>query len=367
MRRMSGLVVSAVLVMVATGVVFASPAAASHVACGQVITQDTTLDGDVGPCANNGIVIGADNITLNLNGYRVFCTPPAGDGAAVLVRLHTGVTVTRGTVSDCDGGVVILGGGNNSVTWVTARNNVGGAFGHAGPPVTPYGDGILVQGSSRNRIAYNTADNNGPYSGIAIITGDSDHPAIPPALANENVLSNNLVTNSQACRSGSSPFCDNDGIRIEPRVGSGCLSGPVICPGPGNRITDNTVVNSSLDGISLFGFTTANYVARNQVSLNGFTGAVRGDGIRVFGSANTVEGNSVDRNANGGVSVARRPPSAGSFPATNPNGRNNTLLRNSARGNAIDLWDSNRSPDCDNNQWHGNVGSIANPPCTLNP
>jgi hypothetical protein len=54
------------------------------------------------------------------------------------------------------------------------------------------------------------------------------------------------------------------------------------------------------------------------------------------------------------------------FPATNPNGRNNLLLRNTAVGNGLfDLWDSN--PGCDNNVWRQNRGQKVSPPCTLNP
>lgn len=54
------------------------------------------------------------------------------------------------------------------------------------------------------------------------------------------------------------------------------------------------------------------------------------------------------------------------FPATNPNGRNNLLLRNTAVGNGLfDRWDSN--PGCDNNVWRQNRGQKVSPPCTLNP
>ena len=338
---------------------------AQVLACGQTITQNTTLTADVGPCPDNGIIVGADNIVLDLGGHRVFGVAAAGDKAGILVQNRQGVTVRNGRVTDFDGGVVILGGSANTVQGITAANNIGAAAGHDGPAFTLYGDGILIQGSSNNSVLQNTADNNGPYSGIAIITGDSDHPAIPPALANNNLIQGNRVTNNVACRTS---FCDNDGIRIEPRAGSGCLTGPTICPGPGNRIIGNVVVGNGLDGISLFGFTTGNVVSGNTVDLNGYRGAVRGDGIRVFGSGNRVEGNSASRNAAAGISVARRPPSIGSFPATNPNGRNNTLLRNRAFGNGIyDLWDSNRSPDCDNNVWSGNQAAIGVPACTLNP
>lgn len=341
-------------------------AGAAVLSCGQTITQSTTLTADIGPCAAGGVIVGADGITFDLGGFRIFGAAAAGDGAGVLVQNHQGVTVRNGAVTDFDGGVVILGGSGNTVSGMTANNNIGASAGHEGPSVTLYGDGILIQGSSNNSILRNSVDNNGPFSGIGIIIGDGDHPAVPPALANNNLIQGNRVTNNVACRQG--PFCDNDGIRIEPRVGSGCLSGPTICPGPGNRIAGNIVAGNGLDGISLFGFTTANVVTGNTVDRNGFQGAVPGDGIRVFGSGNTIDRNSATGNAAGGISVARRPPTVGSFPATNPNGRNNVLRANRAFGNgSFDLWDSNRSPDCDGNVWSGNQGATAAPSCVLNP
>jgi hypothetical protein len=52
-------------------------ASASHVGCGDTITADTTLDSDLLNCPNNGILIGADGITLNLNGHVI-----DGDGTS---------------------------------------------------------------------------------------------------------------------------------------------------------------------------------------------------------------------------------------------------------------------------------------------
>lgn len=360
--------VTVVVMAVAGGLVTATTTAeATTLSCGQTITQSTVLTNDVGPCANNGIIIGGNGVTFDLNGHTVSCTTNSGDGAAVLLTGRTGVTVKGGTVTECDGGVVILGGSGNTVANMVARHNQGATFGRPGPAAL-YGDGILVQGSSNNTIVSNQAEDNGPFSGIGLITGDSDHPGIPPAIVTNNVVQNNNVINNIACRRGASPFCDNDGIRLEPWVGSTCLSGPVICPGPGNKVINNSVVNNGLDGISLFGSTTANLVQGNTVNLNGFNGAVRGDGIRVFGSGNIIQINTVNGNNAGGVSVARRPPTAGSFPASNPNGRNNRLIRNTASKNGLyDLWDSNRSPDCDGNLWSTNLGAVVAPPCTLNP
>ena len=322
-------------------------------ACGQTITQSTTLTAHLGPCPNNGIIVGADNITLNLNGFRIFgIAGTSGDGAGVLLQNRTGVTVQNGEITDFDGGVVILGGSNNTVTGIRARNNLGRVNETTGPNAL-YGDGILIQGSRSNRIINNHTDNNGPFSGIGVIRGDADHPAIPAADAPFNLIQGNTVTNNVACRRGST--CDNDGIRIEPNVTD-------------TQIIANQVVGNGLDGISLFGGTTRNFVSRNNVSSNGYRGAVPGDGIRVFGSGNTIEFNTTHRNRAAGISVARRTGQFGSFPATNPNGRNNVLRGNQAFGNVVfDLWDSNRNPDCDNNTWTGNTARNVSPPCTLNP
>ena len=74
-ERLSATVVLAATVAVVLAVT-GGEASADHVSCGDTITADTTLDSDLIDCPNNGIVIGADDITLDLNGHRI-----DGDGA----------------------------------------------------------------------------------------------------------------------------------------------------------------------------------------------------------------------------------------------------------------------------------------------
>jgi large repetitive protein len=337
---------------------FSAPAGAATVSCGQVITQSTTLDNDVGPCADNGIIIGADDVKLDLNGYAVFGTPDVGDGAGILVRDSRGVNVTNGTVREFDGGVVIEAGGGNSVTGIVARDNIGHSEGHPPAPGTRYGDGIAVEGSSDNRIADNIVRNNGPFAGIGLYERpDSDHPftAFP---VERNAVMNNVVEDNQFCRVNrvtGSRFCDNDGIRLEPGVG------------PGNAVMENQVRRNGLDGISLFADTDDNAVVRNTVEENGFWGAVPGDGIRVFGSRNQIHSNQSFGNRAGGISVGRRTGAAlGSLPNSatgNPRGKLNAIVRNETGQNQVfDLWDGN--PNCDQNTWRLNTFQTANQPCT---
>jgi hypothetical protein len=93
------------VICVAALMACASPATASHVQCGDVITQDTALDSDV-VCAGGehpvAFIIGADNVTLDLGGYRVEGHDPVEDdtigvsGGGVPRR---GVTIENGTVT----------------------------------------------------------------------------------------------------------------------------------------------------------------------------------------------------------------------------------------------------------------------------
>ena len=67
--RRSAVVLGAIVfgsLLVAPGV-----AHAAHVGCGQVITTNTTLDSNVGPCPGNGIINRAEIVNHNLNWYSL--------------------------------------------------------------------------------------------------------------------------------------------------------------------------------------------------------------------------------------------------------------------------------------------------------
>lgn len=343
-------ILAAATALAGLGVVPAASAATAT--CGQVITTSITLDADVGPCSANGLVVGANGITIDLNGHRVFGTAVGGDGAGILLTNRTGVTVTNGTVTDFDGGVVVTGGGGNTVSRITAQHNYGQTAGVSLVPGTLYGDGIAIEGSVNNQVTGNTAVDNAPFSGIGIYQqSDLDHP-FPAGPATGNLIQGNIVQGNIGCRAGGS--CDNDGIRVEPGVS------------PGNQIVGNLVVGNGLDGISLFSLVNGQTVVGNVVRDNGFHGAVKGDGIRVFGYNNLIQGNTSFGNGQDGISVGRR--SFGT-PAALPgtlNGRNNQILDNATGTNGhFDLFDSN--PACDANAWHGNLYTTAFPPCTTAP
>jgi parallel beta-helix repeat protein len=342
------------------------------VACGQTITQNTTLAADVGPCANNGIIVGADNITLDLAGHRIFGTPNYFDKAGVLLQGRTGVTVKNGTVEFFDGGVVIQGGGSNTVDSIAARRNIGISTQQDGS--TLYGDGFAVESSSDNKILNSQAIDNGPFSGIGVYSlVDSDHPRTFTGPSQRNLIDHNQVLNNVVGRDGFTGSTDNDGIRIEAPFT--CPANNTECSGPAsaNVITNNEVTGNGLDGISLFSRSSGNVIRYNQVTRNGYfrSAARRGDGIIAFnrGNGNVIENNIVAYNADNGIRLR-------GVLGANPGSLNNRVVGNTAYGNAafptipsaafgnaaFDLQDQN--VNCDNNVWSANRYHTASPECT---
>ncbi|HUR22963.1 MAG TPA: right-handed parallel beta-helix repeat-containing protein [Acidimicrobiales bacterium] len=311
---------AASLFLVSLGVVgVAGPAQAAHVACGQTILVSTVLDSNIGPCGA-GLVIGANNITLDLNGFTI-TGGPVGDGPGILLEDRTGVTVRNGTVTQFDAGVAIDGGSGNNVNNMRILDNRGNFS-------TDFGDGIAMFATSGNRITNNQVRNNGPYDGIGMIASSFN-------LIDSNQVTDNLQSSSNTA-----------GIRVE-NLGRNASND--------NVITNNLVANNALDGIEVFAGGS-----RNQIRFNQIFGNAR-DGITVFagGSNNIIEGNQIRSNREDGIHIRG---AAGTFPA--PTG--NQILRNVAFGNVVfDLRDDN--PNCGGNQWHGNQAASFTPPCTMNP
>src|SRR6185503_3867209 len=85
----------------------AAPVAhASHVACGDTITQSTTLDSDLVDCSD-GLVIGADGITLDLGGHTIAARSVPPDPFIDVIGIdnsaaHDGVTVRNGCLLGWD-------------------------------------------------------------------------------------------------------------------------------------------------------------------------------------------------------------------------------------------------------------------------
>jgi uncharacterized repeat protein (TIGR01451 family) len=315
--------------------------------CGMVVTQTTTLSFDIGPCPGNGVVIGADNITVNLNGHKItgtgtgsgFSTDP-GDTVGVVLRQRVGVTVSGGSVSGFDAGVVIVAGSKNTVTGVNIHDNIGNdnpARENLGRDDFVVGDGIVVGDSALNKITGNTVVHNGPFDGIGVLGPDS----------NGNLVQNNDVERTVT----SSNHFDGEGILISSQF----LAFDRQVTITQNDVLSNTVVASAASGISVRSDVGAT-IAKNQVSGSGLT-ANPGNGIDIsalpgYGPTathDTVRANQVSGSGADGVRVS----SVGNTVRDNSAGSDNAL-----HAGWFDLQDTNTdargNPSCGTNTWFGN-------------
>jgi hypothetical protein len=105
MRKLGVSLIVAIALSVALGSA-SGRAVVAQPRCGATITVDTKLTRDLVNCPNNGLVIGADNITLDLNGHVIDgddaeftdCPPDEACDIGVLDFDHHGVTIKGGKV-----------------------------------------------------------------------------------------------------------------------------------------------------------------------------------------------------------------------------------------------------------------------------
>jgi len=191
-------------------------AASANDLCGTTIVTDLTLDQDLA-CAGNGLVVGADNITIDLNGHTI-----AGPGTAIGIRiaLRTGVTVRGGTVRHFETGIMVANSSN-----VTVKEN----------DLTETREGVFLNGTINSVVKENHAWLNQLRgvmirpSATRISTGN---------LVVENLLNDNPI-------------------------------GILLFGQPDNTIRENTIAGSTIAGIQLIGGgASGNLFHENRISTS---------------------------------------------------------------------------------------------------
>jgi hypothetical protein len=283
----------------------AGQASASPLRCGDTITADATLDNDLVNCPNNGIIIAADDITLDLNGHRI-----DGDGTefadcpkntfcdvGVLDDRYDGVKVKGGSTREFAVGVLLAGADHSRVVDISSSKNV--LF------------GAVVSKSSRSVVRDSSLSNNLAPEGDGIgLFNESDHIKIVDNSIKDNPgpgihididATDNLIKQNRLARNGPSMLIDgNDNEVRHNRVVRG--AGILVGPGDDNVIVANRV--SRADDAVAVENGSGNLVARNVVI------DARGYGIRlgignpsIGGGHNILRRNVVKRSADDGFRV----------------------------------------------------------------
>jgi parallel beta-helix repeat protein len=262
--RTPGRLLLAVMVM-ALFAVTAAPAYASHVGCGSLITTDTTLDGDVGPCVGDGLVVAADGVTLDLGGHTV---SGAGTGAGVRVARHTGVEVTGGTIEGFHTGLVLDEADGNHIWSLTLRDNLR--------------QGITVAGSDANVVEKNSLL-------------DNDGDAIRLGLSDGNVVRKNIAVGN-VFGIGVADFSDGNLVEKNSVSATRVFGIAVFSSSIDNRVEKNDVRGTLLgDGIIVAADSSGTQITKNVADSNG------DDGIDIDNPATTITANTANDNADLGI------------------------------------------------------------------
>jgi parallel beta-helix repeat protein len=317
MKRICGFlaVVVALLFLVAPG-----QAMATHVSCGQTITTDTKLDSDLIDCSGDGIVIGADDIALDLAGHTIDginSAPSSSAGVGVLNRDYDRLRIERGTIREFATGMRLgsrttLGEPPNvaadnvvrgltvsetatSVLLATAHDTVIehnvllGRTGVENAGRFDFADTVLIQNNDISVTGSHNPPPPNPFFGPAAISMGRGSNAI-------SVIGNRITLSGDAAGlylSFSGPSL------IGRNVITGAAYGISVSKGTRARIVKNRVSDSIVDGIRVNDLADAELVG-NVMAENG------DDGIEVDYAAPTLTRNTANDNGDLGIEASER-------------------------------------------------------------
>jgi len=168
LRLLLACLLAAIVVVPGSGATNTTPS------CGQVVTKNITLTKSLKNCAS-GLVVGADNVTINLNGYSIRGLG-SDAGIGIDVSGWTGVTVKNGTITDFEQGVHLFDGSASTVKQLVVRRTDTGIWAGGTSAaqsiqildnsVRDSRDGIFFFGAASSRIAGNTLSH---LSGVGIL------------------------------------------------------------------------------------------------------------------------------------------------------------------------------------------------------
>jgi hypothetical protein len=277
-------------VLAAAAIAVAAPVAAveaATVTCAQVITTSITVDNDLTNCPGKGLVVGADNITIDFNGHTIDGDEtgvPRDQGSnGIEVGPYDGVTVRNGRITDFNDGVRLssqAGVGTGAVVVVNS-------FARNARSVTSGGGNIIafnrgesgedIHATGGTEVAYNVIPRIVVGGATRVEHNQTGHIF---AEGDRTYIANNVV-------SGGEPVTE----RISARAGSRMV------------VEYNRVIGGDI-GISING--SANIARRNLVL------GARQVGIQVWTDYNSVSSdnvllnNTVSRGALDGIVVWHR-------------------------------------------------------------
>lgn len=275
--------------MTPAGSAAAAPSTA-QVGCGAVLTSNTQLTADLSCGAGDALVVGADNIVVDLNGHTISGPGSFVPGAGVRIAFHREATVRGGTIRGFSEGVVLDTASANHVTNLVLTTNLRGVNLAISTEnliernrISGSGlDGIRLGLSSRNRVTGNVLADNVFGIGVA-------------DQSNFNLINRNTVLRTREF--GISMFSDSDrNVVSRNTVSDGVTDGITATLGSDNTLFHrNRVSRQGRDGILVDASGTGSVFLENTASYNS------DDGIDVDNTLAILTDNTTNQNGDLGI------------------------------------------------------------------
>ena len=263
------------------------------VGCEETVTTDVKLTGDLDCPFENGLIVGAAGIDINLAGHGMFGTAERGGGDTGIDNAggYDDVTIRNGTVGFSTGVVMVNASRNRMLDVGTT--------------------GVAIRGGEANEIRH--SDASGPSFGIVatdtsglVVADSSAAGPLGDGLTVTGDLAR-IVRNRFVRGSGSAVRLQGSGARIADNFVQGSwLSGGIVVSGANDVLVDNTITDlpgpvvpgappEFGDGIFINAFSSGVTLRRNDAERNG------GDGIDVRATGTRLESNTSFNNAGWGI------------------------------------------------------------------
>ena len=302
----------AVMVVALLGVAVPGGNAQTELQCGDVVKRSVVLGTSLLNCPDNGLIVGASRLTIDLNGHTI--DGKSGSEAGIFNdHGYSDVVVRDGTITGFDDGVLIAARnatGNVLTDLLLDGNDVGIAIDGADENIIEDNefaggndDGIEINGNG-NVVEGNEILDEAP---AIEIEGNDNEVAnndivYPTASGRGGAIvfdgEDNLVENNDVFAGGDGVIGNGDDNIVDGNdLEGGSGDGIAIFGGSGNDVTGNDVEGYSDNGILVDSDAEKTLVSDNDVEGN------RDDGIHVEADETTVEDNDVEDNGSDGINV----------------------------------------------------------------
>jgi parallel beta-helix repeat protein len=273
--------------------------------CGTTVTADAVLASDL-VCSGDGVVIGADNITIDLKLHALIGNGGAGELGIDNTAGHDQVTVKNGRITNFPTAVNIYGAAENRISQLVIRG--GGILAQqcsscmvdGNSVVYSGGHGVTLEGDSA--VATDNVVRVGQDEGMDLggtgltVTGNT---VVGSDTTNEGILLDNVDSSTIAknrLSRGTLSFQDdsNDNTVESNTIARANNEGILVYISNGNRFALNQVLGSSSEGFEVS--SSAKTLLRRNVATGNLADGILVDG-RSHGTMlerNLADGNGAD-------------------------------------------------------------------------